>query len=112
MLEELAERFQPPPVLGNVPAVRTWLGPFAELPPHQGRADVIFFNSVFGNLPDPYEALLKSTLLLNPGGKVVISHPLGVFHAAKMLPGALQSATVSTAHCLTNSIAQRALSEA
>jgi hypothetical protein len=37
-------------------------------------------NSVFGNLSDQHAALLHSTMLLNPGGKVVISHPLGEHH--------------------------------
>jgi riboflavin kinase len=34
-------------------------------------------NAVFGNLPDPREALLKAALLLQPGGYILISHPMG-----------------------------------
>lgn len=79
MLAELEKSYPQPSSLGNEASVRTWLGAFEELPLHQGRADVIFMNAVFGNLLDQHAALLHSSLLLNPGGKVVISHPLGAF---------------------------------
>eukprot|EP00892_Ulva_mutabilis_P003187 jgi/Ulvmu1/1286/UM011_0010.1 len=77
MLAEVTSRFGHNPVLGNTAAVRTWLGPIEELPPHQGRADTIFMNAVFGNLSDPPAALWKACNLLNPGGRIVISHPEG-----------------------------------
>lgn len=80
MLAELESTFPVASTVGNDPAVRTWLGAFEDLPLHQGRADVIFMNAVFGNLQDQHTALLHSCLLLNPGGKVVISHPLGATH--------------------------------
>ena len=34
-------------------------------------------NAVFGNLFSPHEALLKATMLLQPGGHLLVSHPLG-----------------------------------
>jgi len=42
-----------------------------------GPASTVCMNAVFGNLPDPREALLKAALLLQPGGHVLISHPMG-----------------------------------
>jgi hypothetical protein len=48
-----------------------------ELPPYLGSANAITMNAVFGNLPDPREALLKAALLMQPGGYILISHPMG-----------------------------------
>lgn len=48
-----------------------------QLPAYMGPVSAISMNAVFGNLPDPQEALLKAALLLQPGGYVLISHPLG-----------------------------------
>lgn len=78
MLAEVTNKFGTSPTLGNTAAVRTWLGPIEELPPHQGRADAVFMNAVFGNLTDPAAVLWRSCTLLNPGGRIVISHPEGV----------------------------------
>jgi SAM-dependent methyltransferase len=78
MLQELTRTYGEAPVLGNEATVRTWEGAFDDLPPHQGRADAIFMNAVFGNLPDSHGALLKCCSLLNPAGAAIISHPLGV----------------------------------
>lgn len=57
--------------------MRTWQGDFLQLPPYMGPAAAISMNAVFGNLPSPYEALLKAALMLQPGGYVLISHPMG-----------------------------------
>lgn len=57
--------------------VRTWCGDFLQLPTYLGSAGAITMNAVFGNLPDPREALLKAALLLQPGGYILISHPMG-----------------------------------
>lgn len=44
----------------------------------QGTADAIFFNAVFGNLYDQYDALCHCVCnLLRPGGYITISHPEG-----------------------------------
>lgn len=59
------------------PGVRTWCGDFLQLPAFMGSAHAITMNAVFGNLPDPREALLKAALLLQPGGHVLVSHPMG-----------------------------------
>lgn len=39
--------------------------------------DAIFMNSMFGNMYMPDAALLHCALMLQPGGKIIISHPLG-----------------------------------
>lgn len=48
-----------------------------QLPTYLGSANAITMNAVFGNLPDPREALLKAALLMQPGGHILISHPMG-----------------------------------
>jgi len=69
--------------LGNEGGVRTWLGDVESVPPYEGQADAVFFNAVFGNVPDQRSALLAAALLLRPGGHIVVSHPLGrAWHAA------------------------------
>ena len=59
------------------PGVRTWCGDFMQLPAYMGSASTVCMNAVFGNLPDPREALLKAAFALQPGGHVLISHPMG-----------------------------------
>lgn len=66
-----------PPCPAVPPGVRTWCGDFLQLPAYLGSAHAITMNAVFGNLPDPREALLKAALLLQPGGYILISHPMG-----------------------------------
>jgi trans-aconitate methyltransferase len=78
MLSEIERRFGRAPTLGNSASVRTWLGDICELPDHQGRAQAIYLNAIFGNILDPHAALLKCCSLLQPEGCIVISHPLGV----------------------------------
>jgi SAM-dependent methyltransferase len=78
MIQALKDRFDEAPTLGNEAAVRTWNGDICQLPLHQGRADVIFMNAVFGNLQDTRLALQHCCDLLVPGGHIVISHPLGM----------------------------------
>eukprot|EP00803_Ostreobium_quekettii_P005762 evm.model.scf_977.2 EVM.evm.TU.scf_977.2 scf_977:34418-42634(-) len=90
MLEELASLFPPPSTLGNDPGVRTWCGDIIDLPTAMGPADAIFFNACFGNIFSTRDALLRATCLLVPGGRAVISHPLGHawqvdFHASDVL---------------------------
>lgn len=64
-------------LLGNDPGVRTWLGDIESVPPYQGPADAIFFNAVFGNVASQPSALIAASLLLRPGGHIIVSHPLG-----------------------------------
>ena len=64
-------------LLGNDPGVRTWLGDVESVPAYQGPVDAIFFNAVFGNVADQPSALIAASLLLRPGGYIVVSHPLG-----------------------------------
>ena len=78
MLARLAADHAPSPsVLGNDPAIRTWVGDVESVPAYQGPADAIFFNAVFGNVADQASALTAAALLLRPGGYVVVSHPMG-----------------------------------
>jgi demethylmenaquinone methyltransferase/2-methoxy-6-polyprenyl-1,4-benzoquinol methylase len=48
-----------------------------DLPGAVQTVDVIYCNSAFGNLYDQYEAILAMSRLLNPGGRLVISHSEG-----------------------------------
>ncbi|KAI3429362.1 hypothetical protein D9Q98_005457 [Chlorella vulgaris] len=77
MVEALQQRAGPESTLGNDACVRTWLGEIVDLPYYLGPFDAVFFNSVFGNLYDPHEALLRACFLSRPGSYIVISHPLG-----------------------------------
>jgi riboflavin kinase len=92
------------PPLGNTPAVRTWRGDFVDLPSYMGPVDAVIFNACWGNMHDPRRALVRAGLLLRPGGRVVISHPLGrVWHAGlragepEMVPHALPSSASALA---------------
>lgn len=73
MIDIVEERF---------PDVNTLLADFLELskgslPNMQKGVDVIFFNSVISTFTDLQDPLKVSASLLNPGGRVVVSHPLG-----------------------------------
>lgn len=48
-----------------------------ELASDYGPFDVAFFNGCFGNMYDPKATLRRTSTLLSPGGRIVISHPLG-----------------------------------
>lgn len=78
MLASLEARHGQAPPLGNDLAVRTWCGDVVDLPDFalQG-SDAVFFNACFGNVADQRLALLRPALLLRPGGRIVLSHPLG-----------------------------------
>jgi riboflavin kinase len=73
--------------LGNTPAVRTWRGDFVDLPSYMGPVDAVVFNACWGNMHDPRRALVRAGLLLKPGGRVVISHPLGRAWHARLRAG-------------------------
>ena len=67
-----------PPLLGNLPSIRTWLGDIESVPPFQAPFDACFFNAVFGNVFDQRSSLLAAALLLRPGkGRIVVAHPMG-----------------------------------
>ena len=44
---------------------------------HSKCFDVVFFNACFGNMWNQQEALMAAVHLLDSGGQIVISHPLG-----------------------------------
>lgn len=78
MLDELTTRYMRVGTLGNELGVRTWVGDIVDLPAYLGKGcDAIFMNGCFGNMYSPREALLRCSLLVKPGGHVVISHPMG-----------------------------------
>lgn len=67
------------------PEVTFWQGDIVDLAGSVGSQlpeglqsfDAIFFNACFGNMWDQEETLKAALRLLVPGGKIVISHPLG-----------------------------------
>ena len=90
----LGEQVRPENVLGcdlstnmlaqakaKYPGCRFWQGDILELElpddAHLGRFNAIFFNACFGNLFDQEAVLRRMKHFLEPGGKVIISHPLG-----------------------------------
>jgi riboflavin kinase len=75
MLAEARARF---------PAVTFWQGDVLDLPNELGKFDAIFFNACFGNLFDQKATLDSTSKRLNPGGRIVISHPLGNAFVAKL----------------------------
>ena len=68
MLKEAKERF---------PEVRFWQGDVLYIPDEIGRFDLVVFNACFGNIFDQLAVLKKSRSLLNRGGRIAISHPMG-----------------------------------
>lgn len=50
---------------------------FYDLPEGLGPFDAVVFNAVFANLYHQQRALRKAAALLTPGGRAVISHPMG-----------------------------------
>lgn len=93
------------PVLGNTPAVRPWVGDIESVPAYQGPVDAVFFNSVFGNVHDQRGALDAAAGLARPGGRVVLSHPLG-----RAWHGRLRGADpVAVPHALPDAAALTAL---
>jgi len=65
------------PLLGNTPALRVWVGDVESVPAFEGPFDAAFFNAVFGNVHDQRSALDAASALVRPGGRVILSHPLG-----------------------------------
>jgi Methylase involved in ubiquinone/menaquinone biosynthesis len=67
------------------PKVTFWQGDIVDLagsvdrqlPERLQAFDAVFFNACFGNMWDQEETLSGALKLLAPGGKIVISHPLG-----------------------------------
>ena len=48
-----------------------------DIPLDQGPFGVVFFNAAFGNVYDQRETVEAIAGLLSPGGRLIISHPLG-----------------------------------
>uniref|UniRef100_A0A061RB93 riboflavin kinase n=1 Tax=Tetraselmis sp. GSL018 TaxID=582737 RepID=A0A061RB93_9CHLO len=67
----------PPTVCGNDLCVRTWRGDVADLPSYMGPVDLVVFCGSLGRSFDARDALLRSSLLLQSGGHVLICEPLG-----------------------------------
>lgn len=85
--------------------VRTWAGDFLHLPNYYGPVDAICMNAVFGNFHSTREALLRASMLLVPGGHLVISHLMGrsatTGHDSNNSPAAVCIATSLTCYCCT-----------
>ncbi|MDY7102516.1 MAG: methyltransferase domain-containing protein [Actinomycetota bacterium] len=68
MLETVAERY---------PAVTTVLGGIRTLDLPDDVVDVVLINACYPNLTDKRTVFANVTRMLRPGGRVVISHPMG-----------------------------------
>lgn len=66
MLAEAKRRF---------PAVDFWEGDVLNFPDDRGKFDIVVFNACFGNIFEPFAVIERVSNLLNPGGRIVISHP-------------------------------------
>ena len=61
-----------------------------DIPPDQGPFGVVFCNAAFGNLYDQRESLEAIAGLLGPGGRLVISHPMGSAFVRRLREGSPQ----------------------
>ncbi len=61
----------------SYPGVTFWHGDFLNFPISLGLFDVVFFNACFGNFLDQEKMVIKARQVLAPGGRIVISHPMG-----------------------------------
>jgi riboflavin kinase len=91
MLSEAQKRY---------PDVRVWCGDVVDIPREMGSFDAVFFNAVFGNMWNQRHALQSTSARLRPGGRIIISHPMGASFAEglrandpKMIPHSLPSET-------------------
>eukprot|EP00959_Pyramimonas_sp_CCMP1952_P201946 4222902-Pyramimonas_sp.AAC.1 len=75
MVDLVKSKYPDPGPLGNQPGVRVVCGDGLDLPSYYGPFDVIFFNSSFEHMFSQREALLRASLSLRQGGKIIISHP-------------------------------------
>lgn len=48
-----------------------------DLPSEEGPFDAVFFNACFANLYDQRAAVQAAAAMLKPGGRLVVSHPMG-----------------------------------
>jgi len=75
MVDLLRSKYPDPGPLGNDLGVRAVCGDGTDLPIYHGPFDAIFFNSSFEHMFLLRDALLKASLQLRQGGKIIISHP-------------------------------------
>lgn len=61
----------------NMPLPAEFPEGLARLDDHAKCFDVVFFNACFGNMWNQQEALMAAVHLLDIGGQIVISHPMG-----------------------------------
>lgn len=66
MLAEAKQRF---------PKVEFWQGDILNFPEERGKFDIVVFNACFGNIFEPFAVLEHVVGLLNPAGRIAISHP-------------------------------------
>jgi len=59
------------------PDIQLWQGDAVDLPTDFGDFDIVVFNACFGNIFDQLTVLRKSRSVLNAGGRIAISHPMG-----------------------------------
>ncbi len=62
----------------------------ADIPPEQGPFGAVFCNAMFGNVYDQRQTVEAIDSLLGPGGRFVISHPLGSDFVKRLKTGSPQ----------------------
>uniref|UniRef100_A0A7S0RS44 riboflavin kinase n=1 Tax=Pyramimonas obovata TaxID=1411642 RepID=A0A7S0RS44_9CHLO len=75
MVDIVQSKYPDPGPLGNEPGVRVVCGDGIDLPHFYGPFDTVFFCSSFEHMFSQRDALLKASLALRQGGKIIISHP-------------------------------------
>ena len=61
-----------------------------DIPPEQGPFGAVFCNAMFGNVYDQRQTIEAIGALLAPGGRLVISHPLGSDFVKRLKAGSPQ----------------------
>lgn len=59
------------------PGVKFWQGDFLDLPAEYGPFNTVLINACFGNFLDQSAVIARAAQFLAPGGRIVISHPMG-----------------------------------
>jgi ubiquinone/menaquinone biosynthesis C-methylase UbiE len=60
------------------PQAQFWQGDIADFPTQKyGKFEAVFFNACFGNIYDQDKAVAVASAVLERGGRIIISHPLG-----------------------------------
>ncbi|KAL3137429.1 hypothetical protein ABBQ32_006950 [Trebouxia sp. C0010 RCD-2024] len=76
VIEAAHDNFPSNATAGNEPQVRFWVGDVQSIPAYQGLFDAAYFRADYINLHEHRDEVLKTVLLLKPGGFIILSyHP-------------------------------------